>query len=167
MPVSVVTLTPALKAHRTRVGRPRLIIVHHSDTRTPLATRAALTRAGLSTHYEVGPDGTIYEYLDPARDVAYHAGTANGASIGIDLTHRSKAPWPEAQIKAAAALVQMLCGDFDIPLKVAPDKAVKSAEAWIRAGVGILRHRNVGATACPEDLPMERLVVAAGGTDEG
>jgi hypothetical protein len=121
---------------------------------------------GLSTHYEVDQEGVVYRYLDPATAVAYHAGaSANGLSIGIDLTHQGDDPWPAAQIEAAAELVQALCSRHGIPREAPPDRAPKGRAveaprplaAYVAAGYGVVRHRDVYATLCPGELPFYRL----------
>lgn len=159
--VKLVDLAPAWPAgHYARKHPVTLIVIHHSDTSSPTSTRRVLGQKGYSTHFEVGKDGQVYRYLDPAKRYALHAGKnwANEASIGIDITHVSKQAFTEAQIQAAADLVAELRAQFPaIPGGVAPDKVIFESLAQVPAGVGILRHRNVKPTACPENFPMERL----------
>lgn len=147
----------------TRRGAPpSMIVVHHSDTTNALATKRALTWRGFSTHYEVDRDGTIYEYLDPAKFVAWHAGgNTNHRSIGIDFTHHGDQEFTAAQLKAGHALIAYLCGLFNIPAVVPEDKLFPRDDhnrAQLPAGVGVFRHRNIALTACPADLPLEDVV---------
>jgi hypothetical protein len=139
--------------YRFRRRPVRFIVIHHSATRSAEDTRRVLLRRGLSTHYEVERDGTIYEYLDPEKYVAYHAGAANDQSIGIDMTHMPGEPWPRAQLEAAGKLINYLQRRFGIADTVAPDHRMTVDEVLAR-GYGLIRHRNVKATACPEDFPL-------------
>jgi hypothetical protein len=44
---------------------------------------------GLSCHFLIDVDGTIYQTLD-ARERAWHATTANDSSVGVELAHRGR-----------------------------------------------------------------------------
>lgn len=142
---------------RLRTERPRFVVIHHTDTSSPEATRKALHAQKLSTHFEVTPTGRILMYLEPTLFVAEHAGWANGASIGVDVTHRSGAAWPGAQVTAVRELVLRLVRLFGLPPGVAPDGLRWHALPELPASVGVVRHRNVRPTACPEDFPMPQL----------
>jgi N-acetyl-anhydromuramyl-L-alanine amidase AmpD len=48
---------------------------------------------GLSVHFLLDLDGTIYQTLD-LRERAWHATTANGRSIGIEIANRGAVPTP-------------------------------------------------------------------------
>ena len=148
---------PAFGGYGTRRRPPRFIVIHHTTTPTAAATERVLENRGLSTHYEVDREGHIFQYLDPELHVAWHALWANADSIGIDVTHMSGDPWPDDQVQAVAGLVARLAARFDIPRVVAPDGVRYAGTRDIPAGVGLLRHRNIRPTACPEDFPMERL----------
>lgn len=49
---------------------------------------------GLSCHFLLDVDGTIYQTLD-VKERAWHAGVANDRSIGIEIAHFGAAPTPE------------------------------------------------------------------------
>ena len=162
----LVDLAPAFPAvnFSRRLAVPKAIVFHHTDTDSPQVTLQVLRDRGLSTHFEVGQDGTIYRYLDPAVATAWHAARANDMSIGIDFTHRSGAPWPEAQIRSGAALVADLARQFPIGPGIGPvqgQRTLSTLSEWLAGGIGYLRHFNVNATACPENLPIERMVPQA------
>lgn len=78
---------------RRPVGLPREVInravVHWTGTKTPQHTyRAAWnTPRGVSTHFEIGDDGTKFQLADLA-NATYNAGKRwiNRCSIGVDLT---------------------------------------------------------------------------------
>ena len=78
----------------------------------------------VSAHYVVGQDGEIVQMV-AERDVAYHANSANGRSIGIEHCARSvgalgasdKGLKPtQAQYEASAALVRDICTRLGIPI---------------------------------------------------
>jgi len=65
------------------------VLLHTDLTSDAAMCFKALLSRGLSTHFMVDWDGTIYQGLDPMY-VAYHAGDFNGATVGIDLNNRMK-----------------------------------------------------------------------------
>lgn len=137
-----------------RKGAIEGIVVHHSDTGNPATTARVLEARGLSTHYEVSAAGQVYEYGDPLTQVAWHCGGGvNHRSIGIDVTHRSGKKWPEAQTKALAALLKALCLIHGLPAVVAPDRSL--GKGGLNPAWGVYRHRNLAATACPENVDLE------------
>ena len=123
-------------------GEPTAIIVHHTCTKSPEATRRALASKGCSTHFEIDKDGHIYQYCGLSY-IASHCGSANCHAIGIDLTHMQGAAFPQVQLDAAKALVTWLCGELHIPQVVHETLS------------GIYPHRAVGNTACPGNLDMD------------
>lgn len=130
----------------------RFLVLHHTDTNSPASTVAVLKARGLSTHFEVGKDGTVYRYLDPDKWVASHGGAgSNKHSVGIDVTHVSGADWPPAQLAAVAGLVAWLCDRYGLSPTLPPDEVI-GTPAILAGGWGVVRHRNVHATACPENL---------------
>lgn len=70
--------------------------------------------AQVSAHYVIGQDGEIVQMVRHA-DVAWHARSANGTSIGIEHVANTRGlnPTP-AQMCASAALVTWLCDQFGI-----------------------------------------------------
>lgn len=158
---------------RKRTEPIRCIVVHHTATKSPEQTVSALRRQGFSTHYEIDQRGVIYQYLGHDR-VAFHAGTRNGISIGIDLTHVTGADFPVVQIRALGALLKQLCAAHDIPLTAAPPKAQyyewrkgsnsKSQVHYLPLPVdafGIYRHSNCGPTRCPDGADVEAAIAYA------
>tara|TARA_R100001082_G_scaffold111050_2_gene93064 strand:- start:1471 stop:2346 length:876 start_codon:yes stop_codon:yes gene_type:complete len=147
---------PGLKSS-SRSGTPKYIVIHHAVCPTTTCTFTTLKQRGLSTHYEVDKNGGILEYINPM-EVAWHAGKGfNGNSIGIDLTGKGEESTPD-QKDALRSLVTRLCNAFSIPQVVAPDGVkFKNDQEIIDLGIGIVRHRNVKATACPGGFPMEIL----------
>ncbi len=62
------------------------IVLHWDVTHSSAGAVEVLQRRGLSTHFLIDSDGTIYQTLD-VEYKAVHAGEANDRSIGIDLNH--------------------------------------------------------------------------------
>jgi hypothetical protein len=146
---------PGLR-HRSRPGVPKIIVIHHAETRSPRITYDTLKAKKISTHYEVDKNGTIYEYVDPS-DVAYHAIQWNDVSIGIDITGHGGQE-TSAQKASLLSLVTRLCNAFSIPQVVAPDgDKYKNIDELVELGIGIVRHRNLRNTSCPGDLDVEML----------
>ena len=88
--------------HRRLLGRERLsisrlkqavrqIVIHLDGCRDAAMCYDVLhNQRGLSVHFLVDNDGTIYQTLDVA-DCAFHAGGVNEISIGIELQNRGDA----------------------------------------------------------------------------
>lgn len=77
------------KRYKARVGglaSVRQFFVHHSggDGRNPSVMYETLhNQRGLSVQFAVEDDGRIYQFLDAA-ECAFHAGSHNGISIGVE-----------------------------------------------------------------------------------
>jgi N-acetyl-anhydromuramyl-L-alanine amidase AmpD len=70
----------------------------------------------VSAHYVIGRDGEVIQMVRH-NDVAWHAGSANGDSIGIEhVAHVGKFNPTEAEYCASAALVAWLCDTCNIPV---------------------------------------------------
>lgn len=145
------------KNFRIRPSGPKYIVIHHTETKSPASTFAVLKSRGLSTHFEVDRTGKVHQYLDPGQHWAFHAGWMNRFSIGIDVTHFGTQEFTPEQVQAVVDLVAKLCKDWNIPQVVAPDRQRYAGLVDLPKGVGIFRHRNVNATICPVNFPMEKL----------
>ena len=70
----------------------------------------------VSAHYVVGQDGEVVQMV-PNNDVAWHANSANGDSIGIEHVANTRGLMPsDAQYCASAALARWLCDTYNLPL---------------------------------------------------
>lgn len=70
----------------------------------------------VSAHYVVGQDGEVVQMVRN-NDIAWHAGSANRSSIGIEHVANTKGLIPtDAQYRASADLVAWLCGQYGLPL---------------------------------------------------
>ena len=63
-----------------------LVILHADLTRDSLECFKQLAFRGLSTHFMINWDGTIYQGMDVGH-TAIHAGDVNGPSIGVDMNN--------------------------------------------------------------------------------
>lgn len=73
----------------------------------------------VSSHYGVGQDGQVSQYVLESK-VAWHALTANGFSVGIEMcgfAHWTRAEWLAhmPMLRATAALVADICRRYAIP----------------------------------------------------
>jgi N-acetylmuramoyl-L-alanine amidase len=97
------------------------IVIHDTESET---ARAALSwfetrQSGVSAHYVIDRDGTLYRCV-PDADRAWHAGRSvlagreniNDVSIGIELVGFATQPYPDVQIDALVALCVELCGRY-------------------------------------------------------
>lgn len=63
------------------------VVLHSDCTATSRICFDVLVNRGLSTHFLINWDGTIYQGAD-VRDKAIHGGEINGVSVGVDLNNR-------------------------------------------------------------------------------
>ena len=121
------------------INRPTKIFLHHTNEtiqRTIELFQSPTTIA--SAHYTVARDGKVYQHV-PDNKVAYHVGSANNNSIGIEhvatSTERGLTPAQEA---SSIALIKYLVDAYNIS---------KSK---------IAGHRTVSKTLCPSFIwPLE------------
>ena len=71
------------------------LVLHYDNTGSSAATFGVLQRRGLSAHFLIDVDGTIYQTLD-LRERGWHATIANERSIGIELAQIGAYPPAEA-----------------------------------------------------------------------
>ena len=75
------------------------VVLHTDCTGSSRICFDVLVNRGLSTHFLIDWDGTIYQAAD-IRDKAIHGGPINGVSIGIDLNNRMPLFRPGDPIKS-------------------------------------------------------------------
>lgn len=109
-----------LTEYMERKARPIYqILVHHGATPSYKVTFSTLKQRGLSSHFEVEKDGTIYQYLDPGKFIAFHATNNNNYAIGIDLS----GPAPDftpLQLDRLADLICVLSARYGVQLYIDP-----------------------------------------------
>ena len=79
--------TPDLAKLKTVVWQ---FALHHSGLYRSRDTYETLQQRGLSVHFICDDDGTLYQCLD-VRERAYHIGTNNAMSVGIEIDSRAAA----------------------------------------------------------------------------
>ncbi|MEF8727226.1 MAG: N-acetylmuramoyl-L-alanine amidase [Accumulibacter sp.] len=104
--------------------RPNFVIIHDTTNSSVEPALRTLTdpARGVSSHYLVGRDGTLYQLVDEDRR-AWHAGASywggttdiNSASIGIELDNSGAEPYPEDQIVRLLQLLHELRQSHRIP----------------------------------------------------
>lgn len=103
------------------------IMLHHTAGSTASGAASALNSRGLSAHYVIDKDGTIYQMVGDEKR-AYHAGAGsirgdgrdvNDRSIGIEIVNLGNGSdkYTEAQYKALEKLLPYLTNEYDIPTK--------------------------------------------------
>lgn len=100
-------------------------------------------------HLSVDWDGTISCHADLLLDAAYHAGTMNEVSIGIEIYEDNKGIVYEEQLKATCKLVVGLCSFFRIQKQMPHWDDHKTIDAIVSGGktcVGVFGHRHQKAT---------------------
>jgi N-acetyl-anhydromuramyl-L-alanine amidase AmpD len=75
------------------------LVLHYDNAGLSSLTFGILQRRGLSAHFLVDVDGTIYQTLD-LRERAWHATTSNERSIGVEIANIGA--YPPAETKALA-----------------------------------------------------------------
>jgi hypothetical protein len=94
-------------------------------------------------HIIVDWDATIYCLADLLKDAAYHMGTMNEVSIGIEIYESSAGMVYDDQLQAVVTLVKWLCSRFRIQMQL-PTWSDNSEIARIKAGgedcVGVFGH---------------------------
>jgi N-acetyl-anhydromuramyl-L-alanine amidase AmpD len=125
---------PANSANFRAVSGTRTInriVIHITDGQEKLNGTVSWFKdpsARVSAHYVVGRDGEVVQMVKH-NDIAWHASSANGDSIGIEHVARSPHEWDkklghpdpgmmptDQQYCSSAALVNWLCGQFNLPI---------------------------------------------------
>jgi len=69
-----------------RRGDVKQIVLHYDVAGTSAQCFRVLEKRGLSVHFMVDLDGTVYQTVDTSAR-AYHAGTFNDGSVGIEIAN--------------------------------------------------------------------------------
>lgn len=103
------------------------LILHHTAGGTAEGAMATLKSRGISAHYVLDKDGTLYQTVADQNE-AYHAGvaairgdaspTVNNRSIGIEIVNlgTGKDKFTEAQYRTLEKLVPYLMKKYKIPM---------------------------------------------------
>jgi len=141
---------------------PTQIVTHFDVCLSAASCKRVLEKRGISSHFVIDNDGTIYQMVDTAYE-AWHAPPANKRSIGVDISnayytkynktykkrgfglrpvlknlplHGTKIKeclgFYDIQIEAFKALVDTLCNAYDIPLECPVDDSGELLKAVSR-----------------------------------
>lgn len=153
--------TPDRQGHDLAVA-PSYVVIH-TTVGSWQGARDRFLQPGqqASAQYIVHLDGALTQMVDE-RDAAWHAGDfgVNLDSIGIE--HEDGGDFngvrPASLYSASAQLVHGICRRYGIPIQ----------HGNVHAGVsGIVPHREVTQTGCPDALDWQRIIrEAAGGSTE-
>ena len=84
---------PIQKGCRRRKSPPRGVVWRWTAGERPAEGVCSTLRSReLSIHYVIDRDGRIVQCADPATTVAFHAGTANEWTVGIEIVSRGVQP---------------------------------------------------------------------------
>ena len=137
--------TQAFDGENKRLPIDRIVI--HTTVGTLQATINTFSspNAKTSAHYIVDLDGKLYQGLEEY-NVAFHSGIygINQRSIGIEHVDNGKylEPRTDALYSMSAKLVADICKFYSIPCN----------------RQYILKHNEVSATGCPQNLDISRIV---------
>ena len=129
---------------RARTEQVRAVVVHHTGGEGGAEQVCRTLRARrLSVHYVIDYDGAVTQHAD--HDVVtYHAGQANGWTIGVEVVNRARPPattahpreayrdvvhgresarlrFTPAQVEACRALCRRVCAEYGLPFDVPKD----------------------------------------------
>lgn len=150
------------KGRLTRTLAPDAIPSTHAET---LARYQARTEREVSWHLTVDTDGDVLQQADLATWTCWHAGSANGWTVGGELVQREDAPTTltAPQIRAAADVTDATCAALGIPRRVLVDAA---GEPWLalvrdlaspkiggrgRTWAGVIAHAHLTTSRGPGD----------------
>lgn len=169
---------PQVRDGRVRASVPTAIVLHTSrgvpgiirpgarasGVAEALARYQATTERDVSWHLTVDSDGEVLQSCDAQSWLAWHASSANGWTIGIELAqHPDSGDLWSAQVDALAAVCDVLCRELRIPRCLPVDIAGKPVEGPVRAWqerseggrgerfVGLVGHRNLTRNRGPGD----------------
>jgi len=77
----------------TKQRKPKFFVSHWDVCLSSESCYKVLKKRGLSVHFAIDNDGTIYQFLD-MNHIAYHAGKHNSYSVGVEI---SNAYYPKYQ----------------------------------------------------------------------
>lgn len=132
-------------ASRDRKHSIRGVILHHTVTSSPQVTYNVFLQRGVSSHFEIAPDGRVWKYLEPKTEVAFHTGQPgfNDRFIGVDLTGP---PYTQAQMDVLPKFLDYLSRRYGFKLILHPNWGFDSYAANNPSVVeGVFAHAQVQA----------------------
>jgi hypothetical protein len=148
--------------YKKKPGRkPSMFVVHWDACLSSASCASVLAQRGLSVHFCIDNDGTIYQLVD-CDHIATHAGNVNGVSIGVEVSdafYPKYQPWYEkngfgkrpvlkntkvnggvidehlgfypVQEEALKVLIKTVCTHYGIPMVVPKDPSGNMANGEI------------------------------------
>ena len=77
----------------TKLRKPKMFVCHRDAALNADSCYKILKKRGLSIHFTIDNDGTIFQYLD-MNHIAYHCGKHNPTTVGVEI---SNAYYPKYQ----------------------------------------------------------------------
>ena len=135
-------------------NRPRLYIVHIMEgSLDGTDSWFRQSRAQASSHFGVGKDGTIYQWVE-TNDTAWHAGTANDHSIGVENAGFATEALTQDQLDANARIYAWSMRQYDdISAWLNTNPSTGSGLSYHGLGVNI----GWGHGACPGPRIIDQL----------
>lgn len=84
--VTIDLIKPGAFRKNRHKRKPNMIVTHWDACTSAKKCKYVLEARNISTHFCIDNDGVIYQYVD-TNDTAWHAGSVNKRSIGIDFTN--------------------------------------------------------------------------------
>lgn len=154
-----------------RKGTVHQIVLHYDAAGTSAQCFKVLEARGLSVHFMVDLDGTVYQTCDTSAR-AYHAGTFNDGSVGIEIANvGAYADRAELErllpIPKGAALGALPPGYVPRPARPGPLRGrIQGTELWQQdftdaqyEALGRLCAALCGALGVPTEVPPDRGVL--------
>lgn len=184
-------LTIPAKNFKKKKGRkPSMFVVHWDACLSSASCAAVLKDRGLSVHFCIDNDGTIYQLVD-CDDIAYHAGTVNAMSVGVEISnafypkfqtwyekngfgprpvlsntkiHKGTIPshlgFYKIQEEALSVLVKTVCNWYGIPLQT-PAEITEVPEVARGSYKGVVSHYHVTAGKIDcAGLELEKIIAS-------
>jgi len=81
-------LPKGFRKYKENKRKPTMIVTHFDVCLSAASCKRVLEKKGISSHFAIDNDGTIYQMVDPQHE-AWHAGTrrTNKASVGVDISN--------------------------------------------------------------------------------
>jgi N-acetyl-anhydromuramyl-L-alanine amidase AmpD len=164
----------------------RMVVAHHTGGEGDAAqVHRTLVERGLSVHFVVDAVGLVTQFVD-AEVRAAHAKTANGFSIGIEVINgatdkpgprnrtlvrenvhgvdATRATFLPAQVTSTLALIEALCGAYELPMAVPMHGtdvlSTVMPAAQLASFRGVVGHLQIDAQKVDPGLALLRAVAA-------
>jgi hypothetical protein len=179
---------PAKNYKKSPKRKPGMFVIHWDACLSSASCANVLKERGLSVHFCLDNDGTIYQLVD-CDDIAYHAGGVNSVSVGVEVSNAfypkyqswyekngfgprpvmtdtkvhggkidSHLDFYDVQKKALSVLIKTVCNWYGIPLQT-PDSITEVPEVARGSYKGVVSHYHVTAGKIDcAGLEIEKLI---------